>query len=280
MSAAADTFKLPVKMGTNTYKITVTSDNKLETKDYNVTITGVAPAAASNFASDSWETIVYTVRNGDPSVYAPVAGPASAQPTKELDLGTFGKHNVRVANVDACAAGVQTEAACGFVIEFVDSIANHGFLSASSNVVSYPDSEMKRFLTNEVYPAIPEEVRKYIIPTTVLTGRTNNDCTSNCGEGRDANGNYLTSEYLYLEDIQEVGLDCSWCTARNKSQVLKIYQVTTQGITRAKSTAIGSRSLLRGVETSGAIGCIDTAGALQWCNNYSNYAVAPAFRIG
>ena len=42
--------------------------------------------------------------------------------TKEVDLGSFGTHTVRISNMSKCTNGETSETACGFVVEFADII--------------------------------------------------------------------------------------------------------------------------------------------------------------
>ena len=47
--------------------------------------------SAVSFSTDSWDTIVSAVKSGDTSVY-------KVGDTKEIDMGTYGTHTLRVAN--------------------------------------------------------------------------------------------------------------------------------------------------------------------------------------
>ena len=81
----------------------------------------------TQFSKDSWETIANNVKSGAISNY--VVGDE-----KEIDLGDFGKHIVRISNTSECTNGETSETACGFVIEFTDIINNQKMNSSNTNV--------------------------------------------------------------------------------------------------------------------------------------------------
>ena len=74
-----------------------------------------------SFATDSWDIIVAAVKSGYGSSY-------KLRDTKEVDMGTFGTHTIRIANTstpDECATEGFSQTACGFVLEFADIITKH-----------------------------------------------------------------------------------------------------------------------------------------------------------
>ena len=79
-----------------------------------------------SFTTDSWQTIQKAVQTGNTDLY-------SIGDTKEVDLGSFGTHTVRVANKSECESET-SETACGFVVEFADIITQHSFNSTATNV--------------------------------------------------------------------------------------------------------------------------------------------------
>ena len=74
----------------------------------------------SSFSKDSWGTIIGNVRAENTDQY-------KVGDTKEIDLGTLGKHTLRIVNKstpDECKTNSKTfsQTACGFVVEFADII--------------------------------------------------------------------------------------------------------------------------------------------------------------
>ena len=83
-----------------------------------------------NFSADSWNTIVTNVQNGRGEHY--VVGDV-----KEVDLGTYGTHTLRIANTSTpseCSTEGFSQSACGFVLEFEDIIITHNMNDTQTNV--------------------------------------------------------------------------------------------------------------------------------------------------
>ena len=80
-----------------------------------------------SFTSDSWKTIQKAVQTGNTNNY-------NVGDTKEVDLGFFGKHMVRISNMSECTNGETSETACGFVVEFADIITNQQVNSTGTNL--------------------------------------------------------------------------------------------------------------------------------------------------
>ena len=82
-----------------------------------------------DFATDSWEKIISVVQSGGGSLY-------EVGDTKEVDMGTFGTHTIRIANTstpDECATDGFSQTACGFVLEFADIITARNMNSTGTN---------------------------------------------------------------------------------------------------------------------------------------------------
>ena len=99
-----------------------------------------------SFESDSWSTIAANVKSGNTSKY-------NVGDTKEVDLGSLGKHMVRISNMSACTTET-SETACGFVVEFADIITNQQFNSTNTNVGGWKDSEMRTYVNGAIYNAL------------------------------------------------------------------------------------------------------------------------------
>ena len=142
------------------------------------------------FSADSWDTIVSAVKSGDTSVY-------KVGDTKEIDMGDYGTHTLRIANIstpDECKTEGFSQSACGFVLEFADIITTHNMNDIDINEDGWPASSMYTFVNNDVYNAIPDEVKNSIIDTVVVSGY---------GTFYNA-GNFTSTDKLYLLSTAEV----------------------------------------------------------------------------
>mgnify|MGYP002550759299 CR=1 FL=1 len=149
--------------------------------------------APNSFATDSWKTIIKAVRNNNISKY-------SVGDTKEIDMGTYGTHTLRVANTSTpseCSRAGFSQTACGFVLEFADIITTHKMNDTDTNVGGWPSTSMRTFVNNDIYNAIPSELRNAIIDTTVVSGHG-----STSGET-----NFTSTDKLYLLSTAEVWAD-------------------------------------------------------------------------
>ena len=236
--------------------------------------------APNSFATDSWKTIIKAVRNNNISKY-------SVGDTKEIDMGTYGTHTLRVANTSTpseCSRAGFSQTACGFVLEFADIITTHNMNDTDTNVGGWPSTSMRTFVNNDIYNAIPSEIKNAIIDTTVVSGH-----------GKSDTENFTSTDKLYLLAPGEVWTD--WKTSKAASHD------TVKDLTR---TLDYYKNL--GVTTSNSSGAIKKNGTSEdvwWLrvapSSYTNdfytvrsngsytsseaipyYApgVAPAFRIG
>ena len=142
------------------------------------------------FSTDSWDTIVSAVKSGDTSVY-------KVGDTKEIDMGDYGTHTLRIANIstpDECKTEGFSQSACGFVLEFADIITTHNMNDIDINEDGWPASSMYTFVNNDVYNAIPDEVKNSIIDTVVVSGY---------GTFYNA-GNFTSTDKLYLLSTAKV----------------------------------------------------------------------------
>ena len=149
--------------------------------------------APNSFATDSWKTIIKAVRNNNISKY-------SVGDTKEIDMGTYGTHTLRVANTSTpseCSRADFSQTACGFVLEFTDIITTHKMNDTDTNVGGWPATSMRTFVNNNIYNAIPSEIKNAIIDTTVVSGHG-----STSGET-----NFTSTDKLYLLSTAEVWAD-------------------------------------------------------------------------
>ncbi len=143
----------------------------------------------SSFSDDSWETIANNINSG---VY-------KVGDTKEVDLGTYGKHTVRVANTSTpseCSTEGFSQTACGFVIEFADIVTESVMNSQESGIKhsdGWPASQLHDLINNSIYNALPDDLKNVIKTTKVVSGHVNND-----------QENFVSYDKLYLFSIKEI----------------------------------------------------------------------------
>jgi len=158
----------------------------------NVIIT--ATAATTQFANDSWSTIIANVKSGNTSAYK--VGDAKEITLTSTDPEIAGTYTVRIANMstpEECSTEGFSQTACGFVIEFVDIIAKKQMNSTSTNVGGWPSSELYTYVNKDIYNALPSEIKAGIIDTYVVSGYGENDSP-----------NKISIDKLYLLSTAEV----------------------------------------------------------------------------
>ena len=221
-----------------------------------------------SFESDSWSTIAANVKSGNTSKY-------NVGDTKEVDLGSLGKHMVRISNMSACTTET-SETACGFVVEFVDIITTQKFNSTNTNKGGWKDSEMRTYINGAIYNAIPSDLQNVIVSTKVISGHGNTT-----GEE-----NFETQDKLYLLNAQEVWSTNDYDTSVGTSKQLDYYKnqgVTASSYAGAKKQYNGSNSYwwLRSAYSGGANSFLDVNNVGVWSNIIADnsFGVSPAFRI-
>ena len=233
------------------------------------------------FRDDSWETIASNVKAGSTSNY-------HVGDEKEVDLGTYGTHKVRIANLNSptkegCGMEGFSESACGFVIEFADIIGTHMMNDTATNKDGWPASHMYSFLNDEsnsdsLINALPNELKKVIIDTKTVSGH-----------GPEDTNNFTSPDKLYLLAPKEIYSDWSnqYDTARDKTRQLDYYNskgVTTNSYASAiKKNSEGTADWwLRcaGSSYNPAFWYVDGSGKWWTANARNAFGVSPAFRIG
>ena len=166
-----------------------------------------------SFATDSWETIITAVKENNISKY-------NVGDTKTIDMGTYGTHTLRIANTttpNECSTSGFSQSACGFVLEFADIITTHAMNDTDTNVGGWPSTSMRTFVNNDIYNALPSELKNGIIDTIVVSGHGINDST-----------NFTSTNKLYLLSTAEIWVQGSTSainndTARNNTRQLDYY---------------------------------------------------------
>ena len=233
------------------------------------------------FRDDSWETIASNVKAGSTSKY-------NIGDEKEVDLGTYGKHKVRIANMSTpneCNDSNFSQSACGFVVEFTDIITTHKMNDTVTNKGGWPGSQMKIFINNDIYNSLPNELKSVIIDTKTVSGN-----------GREDTKPFESPDKLYLLSTAEIwsqGTDdntINFDTARDKTRQLDYYK--EKGVTtnredwnvaiKKHSTGSASWWWLRSAisNSDGYFYIVGDNGS--WYDLYADATidVSPAFRIG
>ena len=234
------------------------------------------PKKPKTFKEDSWDTIANAVRTGQTSNY-------HVGDEKEVDLGTYGKHTLRISNMstpDECSQNGFSQSACGFVVEFADIITKHNMNSTYTNEGGWPASQMKTFIDNDIYNSLPNELKSVIITTETVSGR-----------GREDTVEYFTSsDNLYLLAPKEIYANWSdqYDTARDKTRQLDYYNskgVTTSskdGAIKKNSEGTAAEWWLRCAYSDNSTNFYNVGTNGNWYGYGARYTfgVSPAFRIG
>ena len=233
-----------------------------------------AEATPVSFSTDSWDTIVSAVKSNDTSVY-------KVGDRKEVDLGTYGTHTLRIANTSTpseCSTTGFSQTACGFVLEFADIITNHVMNSSSTNVGGWPASSMYTFVNNDIYNALPNELKNAIIDTIVVSSY-----------GASDTENFTSTDKLYLLTQKEIytDFDNTSDTAEDLTRTLDYY--TSIGVTMdsysgaIKKNGTSAADWWNRSATSNSTGTFHSVNSDgDWDSNNAlyTYGVAPAFRLG
>ena len=192
------TKKISIESGiTHKYTFTILFKETNANQNYNQGkkfsgVLGIEEYKAPDFTTDSWSTIIANVKAGYGSEYA-------VGSTKEVNLGTYGTHTLRVANTSTpneCSTEGFSQTACGFVLEFADIITTHKMNDTDTNVGGWPATSMRIFVNNDIYNAIPSEIKNAIIDTTVVSGH-----------GSEDTENFTSTDKLYLLSTAELWAD-------------------------------------------------------------------------
>ncbi len=232
----------------------------------------------NNFNNDSWATIVANVKANNISKY-------NVGDTKEVDMGTYGTHTLRIANTSTpseCSTSGFSQSACGFVLEFADIITTHKMNDTATNVGGWPATSMRTFVNNDIYNAIPSELRNLIIDTATVSGH-----------GSEDTENFTSTDKLYLLAPGEVWSDwktisdAQYDTTKNLTRTLDYY--TAQGVTTSNySGAIkknGTNAYIWCLRTPHSITynsffVVNYTGGWTLYSAHDTNGVSPAFRIG
>ena len=245
------------------------------------------PEIVHSFESDDWSTIVTNIKNDNISNY-------NVGDTKEIDLGDYGVHTIRISNTSTpneCSNSGFSQTACGFVLEFVDIITTHNMNPKGDyngktynygwNEDGWPASSMRTFVNNDIYNALPSEIKSAIINTTVVSGH-----------GSEDTKNFTSIDKLYLLSTAEVfeqgtSNTISYDTARDVTRQLDYYKnlgVTTNNKSDAikKNGTVASWWWLRTPISTNNVAFFGVNSSGYWggINAVNTNGLSPAFRLG
>ena len=233
----------------------------------------------NSFSSDSWMTIVKAVKSGNISKY-------NVGDTKTVNLGTYGTHTLRVANIsksDSCGNSEYSESGCGFVIEFADIITNRVINSTSTTKGSWSATTIRTFVNNDIYNLLPTDLKNGILNTNVITGHGNSE----------GNNSTSTDKLYLLSPIEIYGsVSITYDSANNVTNQLDYYKQNNVSL-NSYDSAIKNTVVSGGTGSANAWWTRTPAqimdGQFMMVTNtgnlYSTYltqelGVSPAFRIG
>ena len=263
----------------------ITDLKSTDLKNGNLDNEECGPKKPKTFKEDSWDTIANAVRTGNTSKY-------NVGDTKEVDLGTYGKHTLRISNMstpDECSQEGFSKSACGFVVEFTDIITTYNMNPSGDyngktyhdgwNKDGWPKSQMKTFIDNDIYNSLPKELKSAIITTETVSGHGSEDAN-----------NFTSTDKLYLLAPKEIYSDWSnrYDTARDKTRQLDYYKiryVTTNGsadVIKKDSTGNNAEWWLRSASSNNSNNFYSVPSSGYWSDTPAHYThgVSPAFRIG
>ena len=223
-----------------------------------------------SFETDDWATISKAVKSA--------SYPYKVGDTKEIDMGEFGKHTLRIANAstpEECNTEGFSETACGFVVEFADIITSRVMSDVDTNVGGWPASGISTYVNNTIYDSLPTDLKNIIVNTNVISGY-----------GRsDYGATHTSTDKLYLFSVKEVfGTASSSHDSLDKQTRQLDYYALTGVAPSSKAEAIKSSRewWLRSVsnESSSYFYYVTYNGYYESGAVYFERGISPAFRIG
>ena len=113
-----------------------------------------------------------------------------------MNVEGYGTFTIRIANKstpEECTMEGFSQTACCFVIEFVDVITVYPMNLINTNKGGWQESKLRIFINNDIYSALPKELKSVISDTYVVFGY-----------GASDSGNFITTDKLYLLSTKEV----------------------------------------------------------------------------
>ena len=258
------------------FKETNADQNTNQGKKFNGVL-GIEEYIPTQFEKDDWSTIVSNVKSGNINAY-------NVGDIKNVDLGTYGIHTLRIANTSTpseCSRTGFSQSACGFVLEFADIITTHTMNDTDTNVGGWLSTSMRSFVNNDIYNAIPNEIKNAIIDTTVVSGH-----------GKSDTENFTSTDKLYLLAPKEIYSDWSTYqsandTAKDLTRTLDYYKnlgtsTSNRSGVKKKNGTSADYWWFRAASSNTLEGFYTVASTGTYSNDVAVYThgVAPAFRLG
>ena len=265
-----DNYDLISKNPSLTVKFGFTKD-RYEQEPTNTTAT--SSRTPSTFQDDSWAKIQYNVQNNNTSQYN-----VGDMRTVRID----GKeYRLRLANKistdGVCYSTVNSQTACGFVVEFVDAVTTMKMRDTSTNAGGYPATKVYTYLNGTLWDKLPEDLRGVISDTRVVSGHGSSDSSNFTSTGQK----------LFLLSGKEIYGSDSYDTAASNTRQLDYYSgkgvTTSANYLYARKQYDGSYDFwwLRPAHSNyyNYFRIVNANG--DWSNNVANRTsgVSPAFRI-
>lgn len=253
-------------------------------------MSGGSPVPPPNdFSTDSWATIANAAKNNNTSVY-------SVGDTKCVELTGFstnasngcsnGEFAIRIANKSTsndCSTTGFSQTACGFVLEFAEVITGSITMnSTNTNVGGWPASALRTYVRNDIYNALPSDLKSVISDTTVVSGHG-----STSGEA-----NFTSTDKLYLLSPIEIygtsfANNNNYDSAETLTRQLDYYSsrnVTISNYSNAVKKLNTSASpwwtrTASSESTASFIALVNTADWSRY-NAGSTRGISPAFKVG
>ena len=220
-----------------------------------------------SFSTDSWSTIRYAVKNNKTDVY-------NIGDKRMIDMGSFGIHEVRLANITKCQSNDMSESSCGFIVEFTEFVTLKNMDSRLSNSNSNPggwtNSELRSFLNNDIYNSLPNDLKIVIIDTKVISGHC-----------RGVDNNLVSNDKLYLFSEKELGINSSLDSSKDNTRTVDYYIAHNSTADRYKKVSDNDYW----VRTCASNSLNNEFGIIYSGWDYTRpagntYGVTPSFRIG
>ena len=233
----------------------------------------------SSFQDDSWKRIQYNIQHGNTDQY---------KLGDERELVMNGNtYRLRLVNKTSpsgvCSGSTNSQTACGFVVEFVDSVTQLSMFDTLSTSGGYPASNIYSYLNNTLINQIPKDLKDIIINTRVVSGH--NNCESSNYTSPNQKFFLISSTEYYGNSPCYDNTD----TASNQTRqfdyyIGKVYIDHYCKIDHLKKYVNheGAESYwLRNPESSGCRISLQVNGTFLYSINSAGTAhVFPAFRIG
>ena len=201
---------------------------------------------------DSWETILANEANGTYSTKYIIGD------TKQIDLGTYGKHFFEIVAFDEDdRADGNGKAKITWISKSV--ITTHKMNLNGTTSGGWENSDMRAWLKSDVKPLLPEVVRNAIVPVTKVSSTYENNALVKDGQ--------ITTDDVWIPGDREI------FNNTNNETTGAVYSTRfTSSSNRIKYNSSGSASgwWLRSATSGSGFRCVDGGG--NEGNNYANYS--------